>query len=411
MVLQKIHYTNYKGLQSGEVDFSEHLTVIAGKNGSGKTSLLAAVSVVVSWIIARIRSEKGVGAYIPVDSITNGTSDAMIQADFDEIRGLQIPNRARSGLVKTYALELEGLKQYVSGIRQTIETTEFKCSVPVFALYGVKRAVIDIPLRIRNKEEGLLDTYKDCLNGAANFRDFFMWFRNQEDLENEMRLRAGGPGPFTRELDAFRRAMQVFLPEYTDIHIKRKPLRMVVNKNGTEINVAQLSDGEKIYLALIGDLCRKLVLANPTLEDPRFGRGIVMIDEIDLHLHPKWQGEFVSRLTEAFPNIQFIVTTHSPQVLNHVPTDSIRVLNDGIVSGVDYGYGLPSHIILKDLMDLEFDQPEEVERKIKRIYTVMAEGALDEAQKLLDEVSVISPAHPDLVRIRKIIDRAERAGK
>lgn len=408
MILKSIRLENYRGLRSGEVDFADHLTVLAGKNGSGKTSVLTAVSIAVSWIIARIRSEKGTGTYIPTDSVTNGFWDAMIKADFDEISNLLITNKAKSGVIKVYSLELDGLKQYVSGIRQKMEDTSFRCSIPIFAFYGVKRAVIDIPLRIRNKEEGLLDAYKDCLNGAANFRDFFMWFRNQEDLENEMKLRSHDPRRFTRDLDTFRDALKIFLPEYTDIHIRRKPLRMVINKNGSEINVAQLSDGEKIYLALIGDLCRKLVLANPELEDPRQGNGIVMIDEIDLHLHPEWQGEFVSRLPDVFPNIQFIVTTHSPQVLNRVPTESIRVLKEGVVDGVDYGYGLPSPIILKDIMGLEHDQPQKVELKLKEIYSALFERDLAKAKELYGDVLALTPGHPDLVKIRKMMERAEK---
>lgn len=409
MVLRNIKYTNYRGLESGKVKFEDRLTVIAGKNGVGKTSLLKAVSIAVSWVIARIKSEKGAGTYIPNDSITNGFHDAKICANFDEFDDLQIPNKSKSGISKAYSLEIEGLKQYTNNIRKEIETTNFKCSIPVFAFYGVKRAVIDVPLRIRDKEDGLLDAYKDCLNGAANFRDFFMWFRNQEDLENEMRHRSqDAQDNYTRELDTFRNAMRIFLPEYTDIHVRRNPLRMIVRKCEHEMNVAQLSDGEKIFIALIGDLCRKLVLANPSLVDPLQGRGIVMIDEIDLHLHPKWQGEFASKLTQVFPNIQFIVTTHSPQVLNRVSTECIRVLSNGAVRNVDYGYGLPSLIILKDIMGLEYDQPEEVESKLHAIYDAMAEGNFNKAKELYADVTDLVPNHPDLVRIRKIIERAER---
>ena len=412
MILKNIQFSNYSGLRDGQIDFDRHLTVISGKNGSGKTSLLKTVSIVVSWIIARIKSEKGNGTYIPADSITNGYQDAMIEAVFDEIGSVRIPNKAKSGLTKTYVLDLDGIKQYAGGIRQAIEATNFKCSIPIFAFYGVKRAVIDIPLRIRNKEEELLDTYNDCLNGAANFRDFFMWFRNQEDLENEMRVRPATAGDrFTRELDAFRNAMKIFLPDYTDIHIRRRPLRMVVKKQGTEVNVSQLSDGEKIYLALIGDLCRKLVLANPTMDDPLQGEGIVMIDEIDLHLHPKWQGEFATRLTTVFPNIQFIVTTHSPQVLNRVPATSVRALNDGKVNHVDYSYGLPSGIILKDIMDLEHEQPEEIEKALDAVYGALRDGDLHSAKSRYASIRSQVPYHPDLVRIQKIIDRAERGEK
>lgn len=351
MVIEKIEYTNFRGLRTGEITFDRNLTVIVGKNGSGKSTVLQAVGIVVSWIIARIRSEKGVGMYIEDLSVTNGHQNAQVVGTLEGVGRVSIPNRAKSGMPKRFAIDLNGLREYTTGVRERLEATDFRSSVPIFAMYGVKRAVIDIPLRIRNNEEHILEVYKDCLKGAANFRDFFMWFRNQEDLENEERI-DGNDGYRSRELDAFRHAMAVFMPEYTQVRVRRKPLRMVVNKESEELNVAQLSDGEKIYLALIGDLCRKLVLANPEMTDPLQGTGVVMIDEVDLHLHPRWQGEVATRLTEVFPNVQFILTTHSPQVINRIASERLRILDHGAVNNVDYGYGMPTDVVLKDIVGL-----------------------------------------------------------
>lgn len=409
MIIKSINYVNYRGLQNGSIQFDPRLTVLVGKNGSGKSSVLQAVSTVISWIIARIKSEKGIGSYIEDLSITNGTMHSQIVADFDAFDKLSIPNKTKSGTNKRYTIELNGLRNYSAMLRADLEDTVFRCSVPVFAYYGVKRAVIDIPLRIREKEEHVLDTYNDCLKGAAKFRDFFMWFRSQEDLENELRLENGGrEGTYSRELDTFRRAMRVFMPEYTRVRVRRKPLRMVLEKDGEELNVAQLSDGEKIYLALIGDLCRKLVLANPSLEDPLQGGGIVLIDEVDLHLHPKWQGEVANNLMEVFPNVQFIITTHSPQVVNRVPTECLRVLNNGEVANADYGYGLPTEVVLKDIMGVENEQPKEVEETISGFYVAIAEGDMVRAHHLLEDLVATVPEHPEIPRLRKIVERGER---
>lgn len=409
MKIRSIRYVNYRGLKTGEVFFDPQLTVIVGKNGSGKSSVLQAVATAVSWIVARIKSEKGVGSYIDDLSVTNGHQNAQIVANFDEFGDVSIPNKTKSGLPKRYNIDLNGLRSYSFEIREQLERTNFQSSVPVFALYGVKRAVIEIPLRIRNTEEHMLETYKECLNGAAKFRDFFMWFRNQEDLENEMRLDQEGHANYSsRELGAFRRAMQRFMPEYTNVRVRRKPLRMTVRKEGDELNVAQLSDGEKIYLALIGDLCRRLVLANPTLEDPLNGYGIVMIDEVDLHLHPKWQSEVARRLTEVFPNIQFIITTHSSQVINRVATEKLRILGNGQVSMANYSYGMPTNVVLKDIMGVDSEQPQEVVDAISDTYTAIAEGNLQKAQQLLDKLDETVPGHPELPRIRKIVERNAR---
>ena len=407
MIIKTLSYVNYRGLKTGSIEFDPRLTVVVGKNGSGKSSVLQAVTVAVSWIIARIKSEKGIGQYIDDLSVTNGHQDSQIVADFDEFGKVTIPNKAKNGLTKRFSIELNGLRSYSNTIREQLSSTGMKCSVPVFAYYGVKRAVIDIPLRIRNTEEHMLETYKDCLNGAAKFRDFFMWFRNQEDLENEVRLDHGGDYS-SRELGAFRRAMQSFMPEYTNVRVRRKPLRMTVKKGEEELNVAQLSDGEKIYLALIGDLCRRLVLANPTLEDPLKGKGIVLIDEVDLHLHPKWQGEIADRLAKVFENLQFIITTHSSQVINRVATDKLRLLGDGNVYMADYGYGMPTDVVLKDIMGVDSEQPKEVVEAINDVYKAIAEGELERALRCLTKLETMVPNHPELARLRKIVERNAR---
>lgn len=106
--------------------------------------------------------------------------------------------------------------------------------------------------------------------------------------------------------------------EFDELQVKRNPLRLAVKKNGREYSVDQLSDGEKCTLALIGDLARRLALANQNSENPLAGSGIVLIDEIELHMHPSWQRKVFPVLRKTFPNIQFIVTTHSPQVLGEV---------------------------------------------------------------------------------------------
>lgn len=409
MIIKTLSYVNYRGLKTGSIEFDPRLTVVVGKNGSGKSSVLQAVTTAVSWIIARIKSEKGIGQYIDELSVTNGYQNAQIIAGFDEFGDVTIPNKAKNGVPKRFSIDLNGLRSYSNTIREQLGATGMKCSVPVFAYYGVKRAVIDIPLRIRNSEEHMLETYKDCLNGAAKFRDFFMWFRNQEDLENEIRLDRGGDYS-SRELGAFRRAMQSFMPEYTNVRVRRKPLRMTVRKDENELNVAQLSDGEKIYLALIGDLCRRLVLANPTLEDPLKGRGIVLIDEIDLHLHPKWQGEIAPRLTKVFENLQFIITTHSSQVINRVATDKLRLLGDGKVYMADYGYGMPTDVVLKDIMGVDSEQPNEVVEVINNVYKAIAEGEAKRAQQYLTRLEIMVPSHPELTRIRRIVERNARRG-
>lgn len=411
MRIRSIEYVNYRGLESGRLDFESDMTMIVGKNGAGKTSVLTAVATAITWIVAKLKSEKSLGVYIDELSITNGHNHALIKAEFDDWGTIRIPNKTKAGITKRYTLDIDDLKMYAAAKRAEFEETNFQTSTPIFAFYGVKRAVIDIPLRTKDCNFSLMNAYDDCLKGAANFRNFFIWFRNQEDIENESRRHEVKNSSFSiRELDTFRRALSVFMPKYKDIHVRRRPLRMIVKKEGVALNVNQLSDGEKIFLALIGDLCQKLVLANPTLEDPLLGEGIVMIDELDLHLHPEWQGIFAKRLTDVFPNIQFIVTTHSPQAINRVDTRCLRILQGNEVTTADYGFGMPSSVVLKDIMALSSDVPEEVEKTIADVYSCISEKNIEGAKRMIGKMNELAPKHPELVRLRKLFERLEKNG-
>lgn len=403
--IDKLRMLNYKRFKDASVDFDPSLTVISGKNGAGKSSVLSAVAVFLSWIIARLRNENGVGNYVHPLSVNNHAHNGCVVGRFFDAEAT-IPNKAKSGYSKQYSWDIAPIKGYVAQKRTFLEKNE-ATPIPVFAYYGVKRAVLDMPLRTRQHEYTKFDAYDKCLEGAANFRGFFTWFRACEDWENEQNSRGGSniqhPG-----LRAFRNAMSQFMPEYTNVRIDRHPLRMTLQKRGEWLNAEQLSDGEKIYLALIGDLCHRLSLANPS-GNPLEGDGIVLIDEIDLHLHPQWQGEIASALTRTFPNIQFIVTTHSPHVINSVPTSSIRMIDsDASISSATYAYGIPSEIILEDIMHLSNDVPVEIEDIISNFNDAIGEANIDTARSSLNALEEKVPLHPELARMRKLFERIAR---
>lgn len=411
MKISYIEFNNFKAFYSGRLSFDDNLTVIAGANGAGKSSVLDAINICLSWIVARIRSEEGRGNYIKEDQISVGQTSATLAARFNEIGEVVIPNKAVRGINKSASIDIASLKDYSERKRQEILQTNFKTSIPVFAHYDVRRAVVDVPLRVSETEFGMFDAYTDSLKGAANFRKFFQWFRAEEDIENES-LRENDTLTPHPALRAFRTALDRFLPLYRNIRVKRRPLRMEIDKDGVVLNISQLSDGEKIYIALIGDLCKRLALANPTLQDPTQGEGIVLIDEIDLHLHPNWQREIATKLPQVFPNIQFIISTHSPHVINSVPTDSVRLLHNEMgkinISNAEYGYGLPSKIVLKDIMGLTDDLPNEVSALVNEIYSMLTNADINSLREKVDELSRISPRHPDLTYFRRYIERRER---
>ena len=190
--------------------------------------------------------------------------------------------------------------------------------MPVFVNYGVNRAVWDVPVRVTNREQFTkLSAFDKAIESKIDFTTLFRWFRNQEDIENQEKAR-GMHEYEDKSLAAVKKAMLSMLDGFEDIHIERKPLAMVVKKDGKYLKINQLSNGEKCTIALFGDLARRMALANPKLDDPLEGTGVVLIDELELHMHTSWQRKVLRVLKETFPNIQFIITTHSPQILGEV---------------------------------------------------------------------------------------------
>ncbi len=423
MKLNNIKIRNFRGCQDVQLDFDKNMTVIVGANGSGKSTILDAISISLSWIIARVRNIKAQGLFIADEEIYNGSKAGYIDAQFDGIEKLLIPSKTQKGFSKEYTSDLKDLNRYCDSIREKIELTEKKTSLPILVKYGVRRAVVDIPLRIKKSHIfDLFEAYENSLRGDANFRNFFEWYRNQEDIENE-NLResynlfnSGNPNAFhpDKTLETVRNSIRKFMPAFDEIRVTRNPLQMRIRKNGFSLNVSQLSDGEKIYMALVGDLCRRLTLANPTLDDPLQGEGIVLIDELDLHLHPQWQTEIATKLCETFPNIQFIVTTHSPLVITNVQSSQLRILSstDGNVNVLRSAgsYALPVSVILKDVMGITNELPYTIEKVLlPDLYKSIHDGDIDKAKQMCSELESLSPDFPDLVKIRKFIEIKSRS--
>lgn len=257
---------------------------------------------------------------------------------------------------------------------------------PLMAFYGVRRAGIDIPLRIRNKHDfDALAGYENAFEGGSEFRSFFDWFRQHENWENEERL--DDASYRDASLEAVRTAWERMLPEFSNFRIRRKKGQaLTAVKDGVVLSMDQLSDGERCFLALVGDIARRLSLLQMSAQgagEILNGQGIVLIDELDLHLHPLWQRRAIKGLPKVFPNLQFIITTHSPQVLSEVPAERLIPLEQE--NTVNVGYGFSSADILELSMGSDI-WPEEIRAYIVKVYDQLDKGNAKKAQAILDKM-------------------------
>ncbi len=425
MRIDQLSLSNYRGVKHLDFEINQNMNVFLGINGAGKSTVLDAVAIMLSWFVNRLRQARGSGRPIVEDDVANGTSIANIQLTcIDENHTIywKLVGRRKSYMQAKEKSEFSSLTQYTKMLQSMIEAQEEQVNLPLCVYYPVNRAVLDIPLRIRTKHRfDLLAAYDDALTSGANFRTFFEWFREREDLENENRKYKDAllkPDDFEfpdSQLETVRNALNEFLPEFNNPTIRRNPLRMEIEKHGETLSVSQLSDGEKCLIALVGDLARRLAIANPKRNNPLKGKGIVIIDEIDLHLHPKWQRRIIPTLMRVFTNIQFIVSTHSPHVITHVQPQDIYLLSI-TEQGITYNkptesYGKNVDRILEDLMGLETTRPDEVQRLLTELYETIAAGDIDEAKKQMADIKGVIGEDTEIVKAAILIKRKEILGK
>lgn len=381
--IQVHNFRRFKGVQT--LNLHPNLTVLAANNGAGKTTLLDAAALLLGPFLTRI--PKAVGNNLTDDDIClfhdAGEPFAVLRATtFSDTKGdetsplvtrlhwdrVKKTDQSKATEKKTdKALGQKPLRAQQDILRLAdyfIEHVKDPVLFPVLAYYGTGRAILDVPERRRgfDKEFPRYTAYLGCLNPRTNFRKLFEYFYFLEDTERRDKLDLKDFEHQNPQLAAVRQAITSFLPEYTNPHTLLKPLRFMLDsvKDGKAYSIEMLSDGYKTTIAMVLDIAIRMVEANPhaglgALDAP----GIVLIDEIELHLHPSWQQRIIRDLRNTFQNVQFICTTHSPQVLSTVPPESIRTISDdGVIATTNCKtYGAESKRILEELMLVESRPP------------------------------------------------------
>ncbi|MET0265333.1 MAG: AAA family ATPase [Duganella sp.] len=453
MYIKHLRLDNFGPFPAVDLDFApttaaaSNVTVLIGSNGAGKTSVLKALAISLSWFVARLRSEKSNGAAIDDSLVYNSAASAAISV----IAGLEANfawsiAKTRAGRKGDHASQLLELKDLTEVFKQQLGNNE-NSSLPLIAFYPVERTVLDIPLKIKQRHTfSQLDGYDNALHQGVDFRRFFEWFREREDFENEvlrptalleaidkdagnvLRIIESINGSGKRmelledgdlnalqdelkrvseafqlmqsvqatndtQLHAVRTAISNFMPGFSKLQVKRKPrLHMSINKNGQTLNVAQLSQGEKSLMALVGDIARRLAILNPGMDNPLLGKGIVLIDEVDMHLHPQWARPLIERLTTTFPHCQFILSTHSPLVISDCKDVLVYALENGHLSVVPSQYGQDANTVLLEVMDTHVRNAS-VASRLGKLLDLIQDHQLDAARAALAELNAELPPH------------------
>lgn len=289
---------------------------------------------------------------------------------------------------------------------------------PVFAYYGAVRGHVDIPRRLRATQINYgypAAALVDSLNATSHLREALAWF----DQEESNTLRAKRDKVRTNSslmLDEVRSTITNLLGEgkYYNPRFNNKHKFVITRKaDNVDLLVEQLSQGYTSMLALAMDYSRRLSVANRHLKSQNvFAQpSIMLIDEVDLHLHPSWQQSVLTDLMKVFPKTQFIVTTHSPQVLSTVKNENIRILRDGQVRYIEefiQPYGELSSNVLHTLMGVNPRPPIAEREELNLLNSLVDNGLYEkyEAKQLLEKLSkVLGDHHEAILHIKQNIQR------
>ena len=409
MIVTGLKLANLRAIKTAEFRFRPGFNLIVGVNGVGKTSVLDALGVCLSGVVKQANKLRRVEAF-SLDDIRIGTGALTVEC------GIRLGDREHSYLVhkprdsSTPQEKKTGMPR--EQVHETPEKATFMGEPPVFAsrtepggrplgvLFSTRRAVPTERAPTKAVAGGgIAGAFGDAFaNRELRIGEFAAWMKVQEVLSVEQPAKG-------RALAACEEAVKHFLPGYRNLRqVGGERPQLCIDRTGTTIPVRQLSDGERGSLALVLDLTRRLAQANPNFTDPASeAEAVVLIDELDLHLHPKWQRQIVHNLTKTFPRCQFIATTHSPQVIGEVPHERIHTMSDGDVYSPPRSFGVDSSRVLEEIMESD-PRTREVQKLLANINNKIGTDNLGQARALLSAlIEHLGGNDPEVTRIRTLL--------
>lgn len=431
MKLKNIKITNYRCFKEAELDFDKHITLIVGKNGAGKTAILDAVAVSVSTFLLGI--DGGVSRSILKDDARyefhdlNGiidpqhqfpvsiesTGDCLDTKDIKWVRSLN----SESG--KTTVKDAGNLTNIAKEVQNQIMTGDKSLVLPLISYYGTGRLYAQKKEK-RNKES--LTEFKrqvgyvDCMAAESNEKLMLNWFQTQTLKSLQQQQKTGllekpillktvekAICKSYERISGTRNASLVF-----DLDTHKLVLEFQTAEGcAQKFAMDEMSDGYKNTLSMIGDIAYRMAVLNPILGDQVLEKtpGIVLIDEIDLHLHPQWQQTILNDLHSIFPGIQFIVSSHAPAVINSVSREQIRILDNGKIHlPAAQTYGRDANSILREVMQVS-ERPIDMKKRLDLFYAYMDENDYVNADKVLKEIEeIVGTTDPDIAAARTSLD-------
>lgn len=427
MKLTALYIKNYRCFKELTLSLDSHATLLVGRNGAGKTAVLDAAAIAISTFLSGM--ENGISRNIQKEDARyhfyelEGITDAQHQfpvtiaaeGECGGFPGRKWSRSLNSASGKTTLKDAHELIEIAETMQSMIMTGNTDTMLPVLSYYGTgrlyaqKRQKRDLKsLRQFSRQTG----YVDCMAAESNEKMMLNWFEKMtlKELQNQQKE---GCLKKIVQLEAVKQAVcRCFqsISGYKDAEIyfdldTHRILAEYTSQNGFKQKFAlnEMSDGYKNTLSMISDIAYRMAVLNPQCGARVLEKtpGIVLIDEIDLHLHPKWQQTIVKDLQHIFPKVQFILTSHAPAVIHSMKKENIRLLDgEHAYLPAEQTYGRDANSILREIMQVQ-ERPDTVQHLFTDFYRAIDEEKTELAEQLLDSlVEIVGDSDPEISAAR-----------
>jgi len=423
MHIKKLTLENLRGFAGKhEIEFNDpNVAAFIGVNGSGKSTVLEAVVVALHQFVRL----KATDPLEPVhnfsqDDVTIGKSQGSIALKIDTrpiglsdiAISLQIPYSPNL-IAEVFFNNLDDTNWLQKAILE-------KTTLPIFSAYETS-----LPI---HKGGGFFDgtaeklgrgiTYFGAFNSRIDFTTLVEWLEGLVNAQNSKAVKLRNFDYILPAIDTINLGLALFWGELENHDTNAGKVELVIDsfertlayvKEDKSLKFDQLSSGEQLAIGLALDVMYRCLSANSHLQSPLNSPGIVLIDEIELHLHPRWQANIVKALTKTFPNIQFIISTHAPLVINQLKDEQLFLLTkDKIIPGTQLQepYGMAASDVISSLMGVS-PRPKEIMAAFESIRQKLDNPTaknLSEAQQELDALAQkISPNDTEIIQLQTMI--------
>lgn len=429
--IQQIKLHNYRGFSDFSASFHEKLTVIVGNNGAGKTSLLDGIAAACDTYLmgfslptaysgaSVIKKQDARVLCFDMGSVVDVQRQFPVwfeAAGLVDGRTISWKRSLNTPEGKPTYIEAQEIRRISEHHLERMQRGDRELILPILSYYGTGR----LWAQKKEKQDSKLvqfprqTGYLDCLDAASNEKLMLKWFEKM--TLQEAQRKAEIP-----EFAAVKKAIAECFASITghdeievtfDLDTHGLDIQFT-ERNGIRkrLPASALSDGYKNTLSMIGDIAYRMAVLNPALLDRVLEKtpGVVLIDEVDLHLHPLWQQRILGDLQRIFPKVQFIVTTHAPAIISSVKRENLLILtdNEGAYSPTCETYGSDANSVLTSIMGASA-RPVEIKERFDAFYAAVDREEYARAKELLIGLErLIGTDDPEIVGGHVTLDFAE----